>query len=70
MALTFKLEGDILEVRQELYGAGATRISHWYYDIKRWMVSSFGKNGDQPDRHMTASQILWVRRHYLPKVQP
>lgn len=69
MALSYKLEGDILEVKQALMSFHKTEVSYWYYDIKRWLVSSFGKQGDRPDRVMRPEQIEWVRKHYLPHVR-
>lgn len=70
MALQFRLEGDILEVTETLMSFHNTRVSYWYYDIKRWLVSSFGKQGDRPDRVMCSGQIEWVRKYYLPHVKP
>ena len=68
MALEFKLNGDILEVNEILMGWHDTKVSYWYYDIRNWMVSSFGRKGDKPDRHCTDESIAWVRKHYLPRV--
>lgn len=68
MSLQFKLEGDILEVKETICGFHNTKVSFWYYDIANWMKSSHGKQGDRPDRQMTHDDISWVKRHYLPKV--
>lgn len=68
MALSFKLEGDILEVTENLYGWKRTITSYWYYNIKTWMKSSHGKQNDVPDRVMSQEDIDWVRKYYLPKV--
>ena len=68
MALRYALNGEVLHVVETINHATRTRVRHWYYDIKTWMVSSHGREGDLPDRAMTQSGIDWVRKHYLPKV--
>lgn len=60
---------DLLEVREVVMGFTATQVRYWYYDLKNWMVSSHGKEGDKPDRAMTPKCIEWVRTHHLPKVR-
>jgi hypothetical protein len=66
--LTFKLRGDILEVRQTVLSFTVVVHTYWYYNIKTWCKSSFGKKDDVPDREMTETDIAWVKRYYLPKV--
>lgn len=68
MALEFKLTGNILEVKETLMSVFDTKVSYWYYDIDKWMVSSHGKKDDKPDRHCTDSCIALVRAYYLPRV--
>lgn len=68
MALQYKLEGNILEVKETLMSFHDTRVSYWYYDIDKWLVSRFGKRGEAPVQPMDQSAIEWVKKHYLPKV--
>lgn len=68
MALTYELDGNILHITETVHGFCRTTVRHWYYDIVNWMVSSHGREGDVPDRKMTASAIAWVRMHHLPHV--
>jgi hypothetical protein len=70
--LTFEIDetNEILHVTETIMSPNKTKISHWYHNIKTWMVSSQGREGDAPDRSMTKSSIEWVKKHYLPKVQP
>mgnify|MGYP001605571721 CR=1 FL=1 len=67
--LTCKLTGDILEVKETLHWASQTKVTHWYYNIRTWHHSSYGKPGDTPDRPMTQEAIAWVEKYYLPKVK-
>lgn len=67
--LSYKLNGDILEVKETLHWASQTKISYWYYNIRTWHQSSHGKQGDTPDRPMSENGIAWVKRYYLPRVQ-
>ena len=66
--LAYKLEGDILEVKEALMSFTSTKVSYWYYDIKNWRKSSHGKANDPCDRVMSASDIAWVEKYYIPKV--
>lgn len=66
--LSFKLDGDILEVKADTFSFHETKTTYFYYDIKNWLVSSYGKKGDKPDRHETQRGIDWVKKYYLPKV--
>ena len=66
--LSFKLDGDILEVREDAMSFFQTRTLYFYYDIKNWLVSSYGKKDDKPDHPCTQSGIDWVKKWYLPKV--
>ncbi|KVP40017.1 hypothetical protein [Burkholderia ubonensis] len=70
--LTFKMDPTtgILEVKEVLMSFTTTQTRFWYYDTKKWLKSSHGKQGDTPDRVMTDSDIRWVKQYYLPKVQP
>lgn len=68
MGLSFKLEGDVLEIHQTIHTWNKTHHQFWYYNIRTWMVSSHGRKGDTPDRLMSESDIAWVKEHYLPKV--
>lgn len=68
MALQYKLEGNILEVKETLMSFHETRVSYCYYDIDKWLVSRFGKRGEVPVHPMAPSAIEWVKKHYLPKV--
>jgi hypothetical protein len=69
MALSFKLEGDVLEIHQTILTWNKTHHQFWYYNIRTWMVSSHGRKGDTPDRPMTRLDIDWVKEHYLSKLQ-
>ena len=66
--LSFKLNGDILEVRQDIHSWTKTETNYFYYDIKNWLVSGYGKKDDKPARPCTPSKIDWVKKWYLPKV--
>jgi len=67
--LTFKMVDDnILEVKETVHRLKSTEIRYFYYDIKNWKMSSFGREGDVLDRDMTESDIEWVKKYYLPKV--
>lgn len=66
MSLEFKLTGDVLEVKETLPGIAGTRVKYWYYDLRTWMKSSNGKQGDIPDRIMDEAGIRWVKDYYLP----
>lgn len=68
MALSFKLEGDVLEVTETIFACGEVATNYWYYNIKTWVKSSYGDRGDVPDRVMSQADIDWVRKYYLPKV--
>lgn len=70
MALEFKLTGDVLEVKEVIYGWNDTRVSYWYYNINAWMRSVTGKKGAAIVQSMTDEEIAWVRQHYLSKVRP
>jgi len=66
--LQFELNDNVLHVTETLHSFSKDKVSHWYYDINTWMVSSHGKEGDTPDRIMCDESIAWVRKYYLPKV--
>jgi hypothetical protein len=66
--LSFKLDGDILEVKEIIMSFTTTETSYFYYDIKNWLVSCHGKKDDKPTRPCTQSGIDWVKKYYLPKV--
>ncbi len=68
MALDITLDGSILCVKDTRHSLIRTEIQTWYYDIESWRVSSYGREGDVPDRPMTPEGIAWVEKHYLPKV--
>jgi hypothetical protein len=68
MALTRKLNGNILHITDVIHSFGDTKTQHWYYDLKLWMVSSHGREGDTPDRKMTPSGIDWIIKHHFPAV--
>ena len=57
----------ILEVKEVLMSATKTATRYWYYDTRKWLKSSNGKQGDTPDRVMSAEDIKWVKSNYLPK---
>lgn len=69
MALKIERTGDILHVTETLHGFTSIRTNHWYYDVRRWLSSSYGKEGDTPNRLMDAGAIEWVKKHYLPKAE-
>jgi len=63
--LSYRLDGDILEVIESVHGWSKTKVTYWYYDIKQWKVSSHGKQFDVPDRAMVPDAIEWVKKYYL-----
>ena len=65
--LSFKLEGDILEVKEEIMGFSKTKTSYWYYDIVNWMNNANGKRSPL-DMKDSPEMIKWVKENYLPKV--
>ena len=65
--LPFKLEGDILEVKEEIMGFRDTKTSYWHYDIVNWMDNANGKR-EPLDRKVSPEMIDWVKENYLPKV--
>jgi hypothetical protein len=65
--LDFKLNGNILEVKETIYGS-VDRISYWYYDIEKWVVSTTGKKDETPSIPMTKNSVWWCKRYHLPKV--
>ncbi len=69
MALSYKLEGDVLEIHQTIHTFHKTYHQFWYYNIKTWMTSSHGRKGDTPDRPMTQPDIDWMKQHYLSKLE-
>ena len=66
--LKFSKTGNIVEVIEELIFFDKKKVLYWYYDVKNWRQSSFGKKGDSPDREMSDGAIQWVKKHYLPKI--
>lgn len=68
MALFFQLNGDVLHVTEQIYGAHNTKVSHWYIDIVQWKRSLTGKEGEVPTQPMMLCEIEWVQDHHLPKV--
>jgi len=69
--LKFKMDAEtgILEVTEVLMSAINTQTRYWYYDTRKWLKSSHGKQGDTPDRVMTETDIQGVKQYYLPMVQ-
>jgi hypothetical protein len=65
--LEFKLEGDILQVKETSIGWHDTRISYWHYDVKNWIDNANGKR-EPLDKKMSHEQIDWVKKFYLPLV--
>lgn len=64
-----KAETGVLEVAETTISFKETRVRYWYYDTRRWLMSSHGKKGDIPERVMSQSDIDWVKKYYLPNVQ-
>lgn len=62
------VEPGLLEVKEVVMGFSSTTRRYWYYDLKSWMVSSHGKEGDKPDRAMTPKDIEWVKTHHLARL--
>ena len=68
--LTHTLRPDnILEVVETRRSAWGTERRWWYYDIKNWRCSSFGKKDDPIDRDMTNAAIEWVKDNYLSRAK-
>lgn len=65
--LTYKLQGDLLEVTEALMSFTHTKYTFWYYDIARWLKSRLGTKDEVPTQPMSEADKLWVRTHYLPK---
>ncbi len=61
-----ELNGNILHVTESILSFHDTQVTHWYYDIKKWMVSSHGREGDMPDRAMTLNAIAWCKKYHIP----
>lgn len=66
--LQYELNGSVLHITETVHGWHDTQVRHWYHNIKTWMVSSHGKEGDTPNRPMDKAAIEWVQKYYLPKV--
>jgi hypothetical protein len=66
--LTFKLNGNILEVIETTMTFNNTLKSYWYYDIINWRKSSTGRQGAKIDRDIEPRQIEWIKKHYYSKV--
>jgi len=67
--LSYKLDGDILEVKETIHGFNNSKVTYFYYDIKNWKKSSTGKKDSKPDRDMIQADIDWVKKYYIPKVK-
>ena len=65
--LSFKLDGDILEIKAVIMGYTDTETTYFYYDIKNWLASSKGIKDDKPIHQCNQSTIDWVKKYYLPK---
>lgn len=66
--LSFKLNGNILEVIETTMSFNQDLKSYWYYDIVNWRKSSTGKQGAMIDRDIEAWQVEWIKQHYFSKV--
>lgn len=60
------LTDTLLEVKESLMGFNRTKVTFWYYDLVRNLVSSTGKEGSSPDRMMSPQQRDWLTRHTIP----
>lgn len=68
MTLELTLRGTILHVKSSMTTVTGIRTTHWYYDIQRWLVSTTGREDDEPTVPMTAGCIEWVTENYLTRV--
>lgn len=66
--LEFKLNGNILEVKDTLLSPLKTRVTYSYYDIEKWLNSITGKKDEKPSIPVSKNGIWWCKRYYLPKV--
>jgi hypothetical protein len=66
--LTFKLNGNILEVIETTMTFHQDLKSYWYYDLVSWRKSSTGRQGAMIDRDIEPWQIEWIKKHYYSKV--
>lgn len=66
--LTYRQDGDILEVTETTMSWTDTKKSFWYYDINSWFKSSTGKCNAPCDRKMSESDKQWVEKYYLAKM--
>lgn len=70
--LEFKLQNNILEIKETLMGASRDKVGFTYYCLKTWTVCSNGK--PQPFERgslwppVDNGGIEWVIKYYLPKV--
>ena len=62
------LDGNLLTVVSVTYSFDRTEYRYWYTDIEKWLRSVTGRKGEVPTVPMTASEIDWAKRYYLPKV--
>lgn len=63
--VSFKLEGEILEVKEKVVGFTSTDIKYWYYNIRTWEKSSTGTKNSKPNRKMLEDDIEWIKKYYL-----
>ncbi len=66
--LTISMHGDVLHVVETQHSFVCTKHIYWYYDVKQWLRSRKGTEGDTPTEPMTQAEIDWVTKNYLPKV--
>jgi hypothetical protein len=66
--LTYRKDGDILEVTETTMSFTSDSKSYWYYDINSWFKSSTGKRNAPCDRKMSESDKAWVEKYYLAKM--
>lgn len=66
--LKLELKNNILCVTETKMTFNKDIISYWYYDIVEWKSSVLGKQLECPTFPMSEEEILWVKKHYIPKI--
>jgi hypothetical protein len=62
-------ERGYLRVVEIVISAYETKRTFWYYDTDRWLRTVRGVAGEEPTLPMVGSEIMWVKRYYLPRLQ-
>lgn len=66
MLLAEFLDNGCLQVIEVVHSWTDTKRSYTYYDLERGLKSYIGREGETPSVAMTADDISWVQKHYVP----